>query len=185
MGRKSKDEEAIDFICERNGFDPKVVYELTKMMLEQYSRSVAAGKVISDVKSEADQLAIKRQMRKAFLEIMKLPIEESREEQKKILWQISEYEWLSDLKDYVLKSMEEYGDYGRSYRTILECCYMRRKKMTMVEVAAEVKLAVPTLSNKKREAIKLFGIYCYLRAALKEQEDNDNNDNNSGIAMVV
>ena len=171
MGKKTKDEEGIDFICERMGFDPKVVYELTKMMLEQYSRSVAAGKVVEDFRSEEELLATKRQMRKDFLVIMKQPIDESRETQKKLLFQISEYKWLSDLKDFVLDAMEEYGEYGPIYRKILEFCYMVRKRLTHHEIASEIGLSPSTITNKKREAIKLFGIYSYRLAALRDEED--------------
>lgn len=101
--RISKDEEGINIICEGMGVDPKVAYELTKMMLEQYSRSVVAGKILASMTKPDDEEKVKRQMRKDFLKIMKQPIEESREIQRKLLWQVSECDWLLSQEIMCLK----------------------------------------------------------------------------------
>ena len=173
MGRKSKDEEGINIICEGMGFDPKVAYELTKMMLEQYSRSVVAGKILSSITKASDQDTVKRQMRKDFLEIMKLPIEESKEMQRKLLWQVSEYAWLEVPKNYVLAGMQEYGNSGPIYVAIINNRYMTKEKKTMAVLANELGFSVASLENKKREAIKLFGIMMYRYAAKLEEEDKE------------
>lgn len=173
MKRISKDEEGINIICEGMGFDPKVAYELTKMMLEQYSRSVVAGKILSSMTKASDQEKNKRQMRKDFLEIMKLPIEESKEMQRKLLWQISEYEWLEAPKNYVLEGMQDYGNSGPIYVSIINNRYMTKDKKTMVVLANELGFSVASLENKKREAIKLFGIMMYRYAAKLEEEDTE------------
>ena len=151
--RISKDEEGINIICEGMGFNPKVAYDLTKMMLEQYSRSVVAGKILSSITKASDQDSVKRQMRKDFLELMKLPIDESKEMQRKLLWQISEYEWLEKPLKYVLDGMQDYGNSGPIYVAIINNRYMTKDKKTMIVLANELGFSVASLENKKREVI--------------------------------
>ena len=176
MGKKSRDEDGIDIICEGMGFDPNVAYELTKMMLEHHSRSVVAGKMLASISRGEDAEKVKRQMRKDFLKIMKQPIEESREIQRRLLWQVSEYEWLIEPRDSILEGMKDYGNSGPIYYKIIVDYYLTKERKTIDQLAQELQFSRSSIENKKREAIKLFGIMMYRYADQKEHEEKDNPD---------
>ncbi|MBR5636740.1 MAG: hypothetical protein IKW81_07435 [Pseudobutyrivibrio sp.] len=177
MGRKSKDEQGIDIICEGNGIDPDVDYELTMMMFEHHSRSVVAGKMLSSIVKLANPDKVRRQMRKDFLWVVNQPISESKDMQQRLLWQVSEYEWLIEPRDYILEGMKDYGNSGPIYHKIITDYYLRKDRKTVDELAKELGFSRASIENKKREAIKLFGIMMYRYAYEKEQEEAEKEDN--------
>lgn len=171
MARMTTDERRINFICGEIGFKPDTVYEYTKMMLIEYKRRKdLLGLPLKEMTVEEIRLN-KQQLRREFLEIIKLPFEEAVEIYKSFILKVVYATWFDEKINLILDKVEDFRHVGGIYRDILETCYFSDVPLTNDEATRSVGIGDSALDYRKREAIKLFGIFVFGLCQRRENED--------------
>lgn len=170
-----RNEQRIDNICVTEHFNPKVVHTLTTMLLDHYRNGIQTSKLFRyplDAEGEKKQRA---EMRKDFLEAIRLPIEESKEYQDRLFQNLRDCPWMRPLINMALDEIAETFDEGRLYKEIITKYYLIDEYLTNEEIAYQLGFSTASLERKKRAAIKCFGISMYHYAYRRELEESEKN----------
>lgn len=173
----SRNEERIDNLCKTMGFEPKVVYDLTKILLEHYRNGFETSELFQfnlDVNGIINQ---KASMRSDFLEAIHLPMEESAELQDRLFQNLRDCPWMRPLINLVLEEIAEKVEDGALYKRIIENYYLKANPMSNEEMADAENMSLASVERKKREAIKCFGISMYRYAYRRECEERGKENN--------
>lgn len=171
MPRLTKDEERINYICESNDFDPKTVYNLSKIMLEGYRSRLSTEQIPTMVMSADEILMEKQSMRRVFLKLMRKNLEGAKDEQGIFIFKAIKAPWMWDKILYILDRVEDFRTTGPTYRLILEHAYFSKNPMSNDALPQVVRVSESAIDYRKREAIKLFGIYIWEYCFRRENED--------------
>ena len=171
MPRLTKDEERINYICESNDFDPKIVYNLTKILLEGYKARLSAEPIPTMVMSAEEIQREKQAMRREFLKLMRKDPELSKDEQGTFIFKAIKAPWMWDKILYILDKVEDFRTTGPTYRLILEHAYFSKNPMSNDALPQVVRVSESAIDYRKREAIKMFGIYIWEYCFRRENED--------------
>lgn len=169
----SINEQRIDNLCILEGFVPKVVYILTKMLLEHFRSGIQASRLFQCKLSAEGEVKQRRQIRRDFLKAIRLAIDESREYQDRLFQSLRECPWMPSLIKMVLDEIAVTFDEGDLYKAIITDYYLIEENLTNEEIAEQLGLSTSSLERKKREAIKCFGICMYRYAYRREEEDKE------------
>ena len=171
----SINEQRIDNLCISAGFEPKVVQVLTTMLLDHYRSGIQTSQLFRFNLDKDGELNQRCEMRRDFLEAIRLPIEESKEYQDRLFQNLRNCPWMRGLIDIALDEIASTFDEGDLYREIITNYYLIDASLTNDEIAALVNQSLPSLERKKREAIKCFGISMYHYAYRRELEESEKN----------
>ena len=80
-------------------------------------------------------------------------------------------QWFDEKIEQILDQVEDFRHVGSIYRDILETCYFSDAPLTNDEATRSVGIGDSALDYRKREAIKLFGIYIFNLCQRRENED--------------
>ncbi|RKM63004.1 hypothetical protein D6856_02455 [Butyrivibrio sp. XB500-5] len=167
----SRNEKRIDNLCISEGFEPKDVYDLTKILLEHYRNGFGTSELF---RFNLDEEGIKRQkaqMRRDFLEAIKMPMEESKEYQDRLYQNLRDCPWMRQVLDTILDAIGASIEDGPLYKRIIENYYLQSGGRSNEDMARVEHLSTASIERKKREAIKFLGICLYRFAHRREMED--------------
>lgn len=171
----SRNEKRIDSMCILEGFVPKDVYDLTKILLEHYRCGFGTSQLF---RFNLDEEGIKRQkaqMRGDFLNALHLPMEESIEFQDRLFLNLRDCPWMRQLIDMILKEIASSIEDGPLYERIIKNYYLKADSISNEQMARIENLSTASIERKKREAIKILGICIYRYANRREMEDKEKN----------
>ena len=140
------------------------------MLIEYKRRKDLLGLPLKEMTVE-DIRRNKQQLRREFLEIIKMPFEEAVEIYKEFILKVVYATWFDEKIDLILDQVEDFRHVGSIYRDILETCYFSDAPLTNDEATRSVGIGDSALDYRKREAIKLFGIYVFGLCQRREHED--------------
>ena len=171
MARKTLAEKRIDVIITSYDLAPADVLELTRIMLESY-RDVK-GNENSSMPSMTPKeiLKQKQEMRRELLRLMKKDIKRFKAEQEKFIVKAIRAPWMWEKIEYLLDKVADFSDQGKNYKKILLYGYLKGVMTNEQLEEAIPELGENTITYRKREAIKLFGIYIWDYALRRENED--------------
>lgn len=176
MATISRNEQRINNLCISNGFEPKDVCDLTKLLLEHYRSGFEIPQLF---KINLDSDGIRDQkisMRRDFLEAMRLPLKDSTEYLDRIFQNLRDCNWMRSIIDMVLDQIAGGICEGDLYKRIIENYYLNSDSISNEEMARAENLSTASIERKKREAIKYLGISMYKYACCREQEERDQYD---------
>lgn len=174
----SRNEQRIDNWCVREEFEPEVVLELTRVLLEHFrSGSELSDKFHPNLTKEEVRKQRTR-MRKDFLAAIRLPMDDSIEIQDRLFQELRDCPWMRKLIEEVLDEIAESMDEGQLYKRIIENYYMNKNPMSNEDMVKLENLSSASIERKKREAIKCFGISMYRYTYRIECEEREKELNN-------
>lgn len=172
MVMASRNEQRIDNLCVLEGFVPKDVYDLTKILLEHYRSGFGTSQLF---RFDLDEEGIRRQkaqMRSDFLEAIHRPMEESIEYQDRLFQNLRDCPWMRDVIEMILSEIAVSIEDGPLYKRIIQNYYLRADGRSNEDMARLENMSTASIERKKREAIKILGISIYRFAYRREMEDN-------------
>ncbi len=196
MPRRTTLEQRIDFYIQSFGLDPSLVLDMTRTMLEEYkSRRNSLNPLLLQLPpmTEEEIRKNKQELRREFLKLMKKDVKKHRNKQTTFVYKAVRATWLWDKLLLLLDMVADFSFKGELYKKILFCAYFTEgDPMTNEQLADEVNASDDVIDYRKREAIKLFGLFIWSYASRREQEDiiagivepdneidNDNDDDES------
>ena len=171
----SINEQRIDNLCVNAGFDPKGVHVLTTMLLDHFRCGIQTSKLFRVILDQDGEKKQRAEMRKDFLEAIRLPIDESKEYQDRLFQNLRDCPWMRPLIEMVLDEISGTFDEGNLYKAIITNYYLIDANLSNEEIADLLGLAIASLERKKRAAIKCFGISMYRYAYRRELEEREKN----------
>jgi hypothetical protein len=175
MPRRTTLEQRIDFYIKSFGLDPSVVLEMTRTMLEEYKdRRNALNPLLSQLPQMTDEeiRKNKQELRREFLKLMRKDKKKHEEKQRTFVYKAVRAPWLWDKLLLLLDMVADFSYKGDLYKKILYCAYFTEDDpMTNEQLADEVDVSDDVIDYRKREAIKLFGLFIWSYASRREQED--------------
>jgi hypothetical protein len=191
MPRRTTLEQRIDFYIKSFGLDPAVVLDMTRKMLEEYKdRRKSFNPLMLQLPpmTEKEILKNKQELRREFLKLMKKDRKKHNEAQTTFVYKAVRAPWLWDKLIGLLDMVADFSYKGELYKKILWSAYFTDDDpMTNEQLADEVNVSDDVIDYRKREAIKLFGLFIWIYASRREQEDiiagivkpdNDEDDGN-------
>ena len=167
----SRNEKRIDNLCISEGFIPKDVYDLTKILLEHYRCGFGTSQLFRFNLDEEGIRRQKAQMRRDFLEAIRLPMEESNELQDRLFQNLRDCPWMRELLEIILNEIAISIEDGQLYKRLIENYYLRADGCSNEDMARAENMSTASIERKKREAIKFLGICIYRFAHRREMEN--------------
>ena len=175
MPRRTTLEQRIDYYIMSYGLEPPVVLEMTKTMLEEYKdRRNSLNPLISQLPPMTEDAILKnkQELRRKFLRLIKKNGKKHSEEHTTFVYEAVRAPWLWNKLLLLLDMVADFSFKGDLYRKILWCAYFTDDDpMTNDQLADEVNVSDDVIDYRKREAIKLFGLFIWSYASRREQED--------------
>lgn len=174
----SKNEQRIDNWCMRENFEPTLVLELTRVLLEHFRSGLKISDMFHPNLTEENLKKQKDTMRRDFLEAIRLPMDDSLDLQDSLFQELRDCPWMRPLIEQVLEEIAATVDEGQLYKRIIENYYLNDNPMSNDEMSRTESLSSASIERKKREAIKCFGISIYRYAYRRECEESEKESNN-------
>ena len=175
MPRRTTLEQRIDFYIKSYGLDPTLVLDMTRTMLEEYKdRRNSLNPLISQLPPMTEDAILKnkQKLRRKFLRLIKKNGKKHSEEHTTFVYEAVRAPWLWDKLLLLLDMVADFSFKWDLYRKILWCAYFTDDDpMTNEQLADEVNVSDDVIDYRKREAIKLFGLFIWSYASRREQED--------------
>ncbi len=90
----SKNEQRIDNWCMRENFEPTLVLELTRVLLEHFRSGLKISDMFHPNLTEEDLKKQKDTMRRDFLEAIRLPMDDSLDLQDSLFQELRDCSWM-------------------------------------------------------------------------------------------
>ena len=114
----------------------------------------------------------KQEMRRELLRLMKKDTKRFKAEQEKFIIKALMAPWMWEKIEQLLNKVADFHEQGPVYKKILLLGYLTEKPLTGEALQEKIpELGDNTITYRKREAIKLFGIYIWEYALRRENED--------------
>ena len=171
----SRNEQRIDNLCMLENLVPKVVYDQIKIFLEHYRSGFGASRLFRFDLNDEGIRRQKVQMRREYLRMIRLPMEEFKEEQDRLFQNLRGFPWMREVIEIVLNEIAVNVEDGNLYKRIIVGYYLKSDGCSNEEMARSENMSTASFERKKREAIKCFGISLYRYAYRREMEDREDN----------
>lgn len=166
-------------LCRESGFSEKRVFTLCCLLLLAYRDKYLTALEEGEIKPmTAEEIAkSKRECRDRFIYLFTRPVEDSLEEQEKLIDELIKLIWFRDKIDMILEQLLNFKGkgYGYAYKMIIKMSYFDDVYRTNKDIydALGPGVCKTNFYPKRKTGILLFGIKMWRYALRRQKEEMD------------
>lgn len=176
-GKRSEDYKYAARKCREAGFSELRVYALCIMLCQSYREKYLSALEDGEIKEMTPEeiAASKRKCRDLFLYLFTKPVEESMEEQQKLIDELIKLIWFREKIDYILDVIMDFRGKGNGnvYKMIVKLNYFDEEYRSNKAIYTELGVSKSDFYPKREIGVILFGISMWKYALRRQKEEMD------------
>ena len=159
MGRRhSLAQKSIQCLCEIYDLDEQMLYEKAKLLLKIYRNVCWAAGDRAAMRQKESEESYEKELSEGLGYLNAFTPAEEREKFEQTVQGLVRTNWLIELVDTAMLKMRDFPYTPELYFDIIFKCYLSRFCYTEPEILEVLGLERSTYYDKKKEAIKIFGL---------------------------